>query len=73
MIENEQVIVLEVDAITGEQSSRFLTAEEIAERGSITDEQLELQQAIADKIAARESALAKLAALGLTEEEIAAL
>jgi hypothetical protein len=73
MGENEQVVVLEVDAITGEQSTRFLTAEEIAERESITDEQLELQQAIEDKIAARESALAKLAALGLTEEEIEAL
>jgi hypothetical protein len=73
MEQNEQVIVLEVDAMTGEQSTRFLTVEEIAERQSETAGQLTLEQTIENKIAARESALAKLAALGLTEEEIEAL
>jgi DNA-binding NarL/FixJ family response regulator len=36
-------------------------------------EELAQEAALAEKIAARESALAKLAALGLTEQEIASL
>lgn len=62
-----------VNAITGEETWRDYTKDEIA--------QVEKAQAkAAEKIAeaetrhnARQSALAKLAALGLTEEEIAAL
>ena len=62
-----------IDGATGETVERDLTAEEIAD--------LETQQAEAEarqaeqdaKISARESALSKLAALGLTQEEIEAL
>jgi hypothetical protein len=61
------------DAATGETTERPLTAEEIAER-EVMQAEWEARQAEADaKVAARESALAKLAALGLTADEVAAL
>jgi len=61
------------DAATGEITERPLTTEEVAERQS-WQAQAELVQAEQDaKVAARESALAKLAALGLTADEVAAL
>lgn len=61
------------DAATGEVIERPLTAEEIADREAIQAE-AESRQAEADaKATARESALAKLAALGLTPDEVAAL
>lgn len=62
-----------VDAITGEETWRDYTKEEIAiaeqwekEHALIVEQNKEIEKA-------RKSALAKLAALGLTEEEIAAL
>jgi DNA-binding NarL/FixJ family response regulator len=67
---NEKFTELTVNAVTGEQVITELSAKQIAEREEQT---LALQQAQQAKIAARESALAKLAALGLTEAEIAAL
>ena len=61
------------DALTGETIERPLTADEIAEREAIQAE-AEARQAEADaKVASRESALAKLAALGLSADEVAAL
>jgi hypothetical protein len=64
---------LTVNVITGEEIIAPLTKEELdfieLVKASIATEQAE-QDA---KIAARQSALAKLAALGLTEEEIGAL
>jgi hypothetical protein len=69
----EKLIKLEVNAKTGEVVEREMTAEEVAQfridEASFKAEQAE-QEA---KVVARQSALAKLAALGLTEEEIAAL
>jgi DNA-binding NarL/FixJ family response regulator len=62
-----------IDGITGETVIRPLTSEEIAEREAMRIEQEALQSEQDAKIAARQSALAKLAALGLTEEEIGAL
>jgi DNA-binding NarL/FixJ family response regulator len=64
---------LEIDAITGVQNIREMTAEEIAKFQIIVEGSHAAQEQLNSKIAARESALAKLAALGLTEEEIAAL
>ena len=64
---------LEVNATTGEEVIRELTADEIAERKLIAGQFTQAELAKEAKAAARESALAKLAALGLTEEEIAAL
>jgi DNA-binding NarL/FixJ family response regulator len=69
----EELKALIVDAATGESYERPLTAEEIADREAMALE-AQARQADQDAIAAaRESALAKLAALGLTADEIAAL
>ena len=62
-----------VNAETGEETWRDYTPEEIAE---VEKAQAEAQARIAgaqEREATRQSALAKLAALGLTEEEIASL
>jgi hypothetical protein len=69
----ETLKVLIVDAQTGEQIERELNSAEFAERTAslLQDETLKAEaEAKAD---ARESALAKLAALGLTQDEINAL
>lgn len=69
----ETLTALIFDGATGEITERPLTSEEIAENKSIQSE-VEASQAEREaKAAARQSALSKLAALGLTEEEIAAL
>lgn len=66
-----------VDCTTGEQTIVELTDEEIAERETMAAQALAERQAqeAADlaKAEAKASAQAKLAALGLTEAEIAAL
>jgi len=69
--------VVEVDCSTGVQTERPMTAEEITamnERQAAFEAQ-QAEQAAADaaKAAAKASAEAKLAALGLSAEEIAAL
>jgi hypothetical protein len=62
-----------VDAATGEVTERPLTADEIADL-EVMQAEAEARQAETDaKVAARTSALAKLAALGLTADEVAAL
>ncbi len=61
---------LTVDGLTNESVETELTEEEILELRNLQDE---LESNRASKEAAKASALAKLAALGLTEEEIAAL
>ena len=61
------------DAATGQQIERPLTADELAQR-ELEIAEYEAQKAEAEaKATARESALAKLAALGLTADEVAAL
>ena len=70
---SEQLTTVIFDGLTGEQTSRPLTLEEIEVLELAKQQEAEIQSAIAAKALARESALAKLAALGLTEEEIAAL
>lgn len=66
-----------VNCETGVAEEIELTAEEIAQleadRATAEAERLERELQEAAKLAARESALAKLAALGLTDEEIQAL
>lgn len=68
---------LVVNCETGEQQEIPLTAEEIAQMeadaASFAAEQAAREAEAAAKQAARESALAKLAALGLSEEEAAAI
>ena len=70
---SETLTTVIVDGITGEVIQRPLTADELAQR-ELDQAQIQAQEAEADaKVAARESALAKLAALGLTADEVAAL
>ena len=70
---NEVKITFEYNGETGETIERPLTADEIAEI-AVLNAELEAEQAQAQaKAAARESALTKLADLGLTAEEVAAL
>jgi hypothetical protein len=70
-------IAVEVNCETGEVIERPLTAEEIAQReadaAAAAAAEAEREAAEEAKAAARASALAKLAALGLTEDEAAAL
>ena len=69
----EVLTVLEYDGFTNETIIREMTQEELDQRKADAA-QSKKQQVEADaKIAARESALSKLAALGLTQEEIDAL
>ncbi len=67
---SEELKVITLDVATGEVTETVFTPEEVEEfETSKTARQAELEA----KEAVRSSALAKLAALGLTEEEIAAL
>jgi DNA-binding NarL/FixJ family response regulator len=69
----DELQVLVVDAITGEQTTRDYTPEEVQANQSALEQQEALKAIQESKAQARQSALAKLAALGLTEAEIAAL
>ena len=69
--------VIEVDCSTGISTEREMTAEEVAAQEAMTADfakrKAEAEAEAAAVAAAKESANAKLAALGLTAEEIAAL
>jgi hypothetical protein len=71
-------IVIDLSKPEGERESIVpLTAEEITEREALAiqaaQEQAEREAAEAERQANKESAKAKLAALGLSDEEVAAL
>jgi hypothetical protein len=70
---SKELITKIVDASTGEVIEREMTKDEIAEYNAFKSEQQALIAERQAKADAKASALAKLAALGLTEEEIAAL
>ena len=74
---SEVLTAIEVNCTTGEVIERPLTAEEIAQREADAQaaeaQRAEEEAAKAAAEAAKASAQAKLAALGLTPEEIAAL
>jgi hypothetical protein len=61
------------DASTGDLVEREATAQELAEQKEIGLQEKQALEAQEARVAARQSALAKLKALGLTEAEIAAL
>jgi hypothetical protein len=67
---SEQLITVILDASTGEVIEREFTEEEVKEFEANQAAKLAEETA---RESVRNSALAKLAALGLTEEEIAAL
>jgi hypothetical protein len=69
----EIMTLLSIDAVTGKETERELTAQEITERLLIQSEFEARQSEQQAKAVARESALAKLSELGLTAEEVAAL
>lgn len=52
---------------------RDATPDEVARIESVAAEKIAQDKDIADKVTAKQSALAKLAALGLTPEEISAI
>lgn len=74
---NEALTISEVDCSTGIQVERPMTPEEVASFEAMRAEsqrlQAEEEAAAAAKAAAKASAEAKLAALGLSADEIAAL
>lgn len=74
---NDRPTKLIVDAMTGEQTVEFLTDEEITQMKEAQEQYLAQkaqEEAEAAAIAAaKASAITKLATLGLTAEEIAAL
>jgi hypothetical protein len=65
--------IIIIDALTHEVIERDLTDDELAERELMHIEATARKEEQEAKASARISALAKLAALGLTEAEIAAL
>ena len=70
---SEVLKVVTINCETGEQTERPMTDEEIAERETAAFEVEKLEAQVLAKAEARQAALAKLAALGLTQEEIEAL
>ena len=68
MSENLKVTI--IDGLTGEVTERDMTSDEKEQYNLLMSE---MQTAIQASESIRQSALAKLAALGLTEEEIGAL
>jgi len=69
----ESINAFEFNGITGESVIRPLSEDELAQRKIDVANTAIKQAELEARIAARESALAKLADLGLTAEEIAAL
>ena len=70
---SEKITLVEFDGLTGIETVRELTSEELIEHSEIVEANIIAIEAEEARAAAKASALAKLAALGLTEEEIAAL
>lgn len=69
----ETLIAVEFDALTGESIERPFTKDEIADAKKRFADLAKQEKDLLDRAAARKSALAKLEALGLSAEEIAAL
>lgn len=64
---------IDIDAVTGKETLRDMTQEEIANLESIKKMSLDKAAIEKKQEEAKLSALAKLAALGLTEDEVAAI
>lgn len=64
--------VVIINAATGERIERDFSEEELAQQAALQLASEELETALAAKEAARQSVVSKLAALGLTVDEISA-
>jgi len=62
-----------INCETGEVTERELNADEVRQQATDEKEYAKAQKVEADKLAAKQSAQAKLAALGLTADEVAAI
>ena len=70
---SDELKVITYDCLTSEQTERPFTEDELAQR-EVMQAEIAAQKAEVDaKVEARKSALAKLAKLGLTADEVAAL
>lgn len=67
---SDELLIQEIDAVTKESTLRPFNEEELISYSEVKSEAL---SSISSREQAKASALAKLSALGLTEEEIAAL
>ena len=70
---SEKITLVEYDGLTGIETVRELNSEELVLHAELVEANRVAIEAEEAKASAKASALAKLAALGLTEEEIAAL
>lgn len=70
---SEKKYVVEVDCETGKETKREFTAEEYAQAEQAFIQWQEQQAALEAQEQAKASALAKLASLGLTEDEAKAI
>jgi hypothetical protein len=71
MADKKKIVI--IDGLTNEVIERDMTEDEMADLENLSKEASDAQDLEQAKVEARTSALAKLATLGLTEEEIAAL
>ena len=62
-----------INCETGEVTERELNADEIKQQAVDEKEYAKVQKIEAEKLAAKQSAQAKLAALGLTDDEVASI
>ena len=73
----EKPTITNYDCLTGETTVRFMNDDELKEfnkeNAKTKEDRIKAEQAEADKASAKTSAQAKLAALGLTEHEVAAI
>lgn len=65
--------ILTFDVLTNESTERQMNSQELLEHEKVKSFFLDFESTLEAQIASKQSAVAKLAALGLTEEEIAAL
>ena len=70
---NQELKITEIDVLTGEVSERTPSEAELEDYNLAIQGQQKFDSDLEARVSAKASALAKLAALGLTEEEIAAL
>jgi hypothetical protein len=68
---NQELKMTVIDVVTGEVIERSFTEQEVKDHEAFRKEEASRLSAEQAKVNAKASALAKLAALGLTEEEIA--